>query len=96
MKTLRLLALATALGAFSFSAVAQTPITPASPTRSGDGGAQHTKTPDDATKGGETQRPMTDPPKYSPSNTQTGGSVDTGTPKDNVDKNKNVDSAKPE
>lgn len=97
MKTTRIPPLLAAVAGLSLgTAAAQTPITPASPTRSGDGGVQHTKTPDDANKGGETQRPVTDPPKYSPTHTQTGGAVDTGTPKDNVDKNKNVESTKSE
>ncbi len=73
------------------TAFAQTPNDTTSPTSSADGGAQHTITADDAAKHGAAPDAATDAPKYSPANTQTGGSVDTGTPKDNADKNSNVE-----
>jgi hypothetical protein len=70
---------------------AQTPNSSESPTSSADGGAQHTTMPSDPNAAGPTNGPATDAPHLSSTNTQTGGAVDTGTPKDNADKNTNVD-----
>jgi cytoskeletal protein RodZ len=83
-----------ALGAASglpLLSFAQTTNTTTSPTSSADGGAQHTTMPSDASAAGPTSGPATDAPHLSSTNTQTGGATDTGTPKDNADKNPNVD-----
>ena len=70
---------------------AQTPNSTTSPTSSADGGTQHTTMPSDASKGGPTTGAATDAPHLSSTSTQTGGAADTGTPKDNADKNTKVD-----
>jgi len=79
---------ATSLPLMSF---AQSAGASTSPTSSADGGAQHTTMPSDANAAGPTNGPATDAPHLSSTNTQTGGAVDTGTPRDNADKNMNVD-----
>ncbi|HEY8901053.1 MAG TPA: hypothetical protein VIM61_11635 [Chthoniobacterales bacterium] len=95
MKIKTLLCTLGVVSALPLTTFAQTPNDSVSPTSSADGGAQHTITPADAQKHGPTDGPATDPAKYSSSNTQTGGAIDTGTPKDNADKNPNVDKTAP-
>lgn len=89
MKTKTILCTLGAMAVLPVLSFAQTAAETTSPTSSADGGAQKTQEKLDASEMKERQKaapPATDAPRLSPTNTQTGGSTDTGSPKENADK----------